>query len=115
MEKWLNHQFESSTGTTEEFAQFAKEFKAYIKKNLPTGYTLAAFNRGHFYISGFIVNDETGKNAYFSTSDVRYFPGAWHDNILVRTAEHEKDYTGGMNQFSKLPGLVAATERLTTV
>jgi len=31
MDKWLNHQFESSSGLTEDFAAFAKDFKREIK------------------------------------------------------------------------------------
>ena len=70
MEKWIGFRFESSTGLTPEFAQFAKEIKKYIKNILaPIGAELISFNRGHFYVSGFIKKDS--KYVYFSISDVR--------------------------------------------
>ena len=57
---------------------------------------------GHFYCSGFLKNVHTGKFAYFSISDVRHFSDSWVDNILLRTASHEKDYTGGRNQSTTI-------------
>jgi len=91
MEKWVDYQFESSSGTTEEFVRFAREFKRELKKLLPTGYIIDSFSRGHFYISLFVRNVATNKLAYISTSDVRHFPNEWYNNMLIRTAKHDKD------------------------
>ncbi len=112
MEKWIDFEFESSSGLTEEFAEFASDFKKYLKEKV-WGFELVAFNRGHFYLSGFFKNETTGKFAYFSTGDVRYSKNAWYSNILVRTAEHEKDYTGGSNNSVKLEGLQEKVAELT--
>ena len=38
---------------------------------------------------------------YFATSDVRWNDD-WFKSVLVRTAEHDKDYTGGRNNFTPL-------------
>ena len=97
IEKWLGNEFESSSGLTPEFASFAREYKNELRKRLKDEFEIVSFNRGHFYFSGFVKNIATGKLAYFSTSDVRYFPESWYKNILVRTAQHDKDYTGGSN------------------
>jgi hypothetical protein len=105
IENWLDYEFYSSSGLTEEFASFTKDFKKYLKDNLTKDYELVNFNRGHFYLSGFIKNIQTNKYMYFSTSDVRFFKNEWYNNILVRTAEHEKDYTGGRNLQIPLPDI----------
>ncbi len=64
------------------------------------GAELVSFNKGHYYVSGFIKREE--KYVYFSISDVRHFPGSWVNDVLVRTAKHEKDYTGGANNRTEL-------------
>lgn len=93
--------FESSSGTTPEFAKFAKDFRRVIKKGLAdNGATLTAFSRGHFYVSGFYrtANDDCG---YFSISDVRG-GGFGNAAIMYRTASNEKDYTGGQNRWASI-------------
>ena len=112
IEKWLNHSFESSCSLTPEFASFAKEYKKELAKQLPENCEIVAWNRGHFDISCFIKNNATGKFLYLSTSDVRYFRNAWYENILIRTAKHEKDYTGGRNDSTDWKGLKRNMERL---
>lgn len=104
MDKWKNTKFESSSTLTPEFASFAKDYKAYLKKSLKD-FELVKVSRNHFYLSGFVRNLETGKLAYFNTSDVRYSPEAWNKNVLVRTATSETDYTGGSNNYSDLVSL----------
>lgn len=104
MKKWVGHTFESSFGLVQEFANFAKDFKKAIKRELPEGYELVSFNRGHFYVSGFIKGLDN-KYVYFSTSDVRYFKDGWYNNILIRTAKSDKDFTGGNNMFTTFENL----------
>lgn len=99
---WVGVEFESSTGLTQQFAEFAKEFKANIKEKTQDLFSLEGWNRGHFYISGFLRNNRTGKYVYFSISDVRHFPDGWHNNVLVRTAKDIKDFTGGPNNYCSL-------------
>ena len=94
--------WEFSTGTTIgiDFKVFAREFRKFVKKNLPEGSELIDFCRGHYFISGFIKKGQ--KFVYFSISDVRYFPNSWAENILIRTAKDENDYTGGSNGYTTL-------------
>ena len=102
IESWLGFQFESSSGLTEEFATFYQDMKGYLKKELESDFELVNVSRGHFEISGFVKNKVTGKYAYLSMSDVRYWQDEWYEHILVRTAEHDKDYTGGSNDYTNL-------------
>ena len=108
IEQWNGYNFESSSGLTEEFAAFAKDFKKYIQTHLPENAELVNFNRGHFYCSGFIKRDE--KFVYFSISDVRGNE-SWK-NFLVRTAKHDKDYTGGSNDWTSLENFTSKVEKL---
>lgn len=88
-------EFTSGGTTGEDFKRFAGLFRAEIKRSLPDGAELITGKPGHYYLSGFIKRGD--KFVYWSISDVRFFPGAWHKSILVRTAQHDRDYTGGIN------------------
>ena len=112
IEQWIGNQFESSTGKTPEFMQFIRDIKKHLKGIAGLEYELI-FSVGHFYFSGFFKNKATGKYAYFYSSDVRYFPDAWYNDLLVRTAQHDKDFTGGSNHFYRLPDLGDAIDELT--
>ena len=92
----LKQGFESSSGLTQEFKTFFQTFKKEFKKELETiGATNIVFSRGHFYISGFFTVDK--QIYYFNLGDVR---GSEYrmPNLMYRTAEHYKDYTGGSNR-----------------
>lgn len=109
VEKWLGYEFESSCGDTDEFLAFVKDFRKFIKENLPDNSELVGFNKNHFECSGFVKRDT--HYVYFSISDVRYWQG-WYDNVLIRTAKHEKDWTGGSNRFTRLPDFKKNVEYL---
>ena len=101
----LSKGFESSSGLTPEFAQFFRTFKSEFTKELKfLGATEIIFSRGHFYLSGFFTIDKQA--FYFSLSDVRQMDNCFKINpnsslcqLLYRTAQHYKDYSGGMNQY----------------
>jgi len=114
IEKWLGYDFESSSMTTPEFITFAREYKKELTKQLPDNYEIVGWMRGHFYISCFIKNNATSKLIYLSISDVRHFPDSWYNNILIRTAKHEKDWTGGSNNWSDWKNLKRNLEKLFT-
>ena len=100
MEKWLGNEFESSSGLTAEFAKFASDFKKFIKGQLSPDQCLLVWSRGHFYVGGFIQQED--RFVYFSISDVRHFHNAWYTNVLIRKAKGDRDYTGGQNTYSHL-------------
>ena len=116
---YANYRFESSTGKTKEFTSFATKFKNVIKSileetNPNCEAVLDSFNVGHFYVSGFIKNQANNKFVYFSIFDVRC-SNVLHDvldRILVRTAEHNKDFRGGNNSYTELENFRFAVERL---
>ncbi len=87
--------FESSSGKTPEFLAFARTFKAEFMAGLKArGAKEFEFSVGHFYLSGFFTAPDGGL-LYFSIDDVRWSkPGL----LLIRTAKHRKDYTGGSNR-----------------
>lgn len=88
---------ESSCETTKEWSLFASQFKRDIAVEINhIGGKLTAFNKGHFYISGFF-RTSSDKCYYFSTSDLR---GVITPELLIRTAKDEKDYTGGRNNYT---------------
>jgi len=103
LDKFSNWEFSSGGTTGEDFKIFARLFKKEIKKRLPDGAELVNFHVGHYDLSGFIYLD--GQYIYLSISDVRHFPRRWHDNILIRTAKSNQDYTGGSNNYVALPDL----------
>ena len=106
MERWVGFQFES----TDEFAGFARDFKKHILSVLPDGTELVNWNKNHFEVSGFIKRDS--KYVYFSIRDVRFWQDAWYNDIMVRIAGHEEDYTGGRNCDTTLPAFIEAVEDL---
>ena len=108
---WLGLQFESSSGLTQEFANFARDYKRFISRL--DGFELVNFSRGHFEVSAFLKNTATGKLVYISSSDVRFFRDEWYKDVLIRTAEHEKDYLGGRNEYTTLNTLRDKTLELT--
>ena len=79
---------ESSCYETPEFKSLARRLKSAIKADLPDGYELAGWSKGHFEVTGFIRRDD-GKLYYFSIGDVRWAlcGREWVDDIYFRTAE----------------------------
>jgi len=103
LEEFRSWKFTSGSTAGADFLAFADLFKQRIKRSLPAETSLANFSRGHYYVSGFVQYKD--RYIYFSISDVRFFPGQWHSHILVRTAESDKDYTGGSNNYTTLEKL----------
>ena len=113
IKKWVGNVFESSSGLTDEFSSFARDFKKHLKSVAGSSFDLVEFSRGHFYMSGFFQSKKTKRFVYFSTSDVRYFKDSWFNSILVRTAKDEKDFSGGSNNLCCLIDLRENIEKLT--
>ena len=100
---------------TAEFKAFVDSFRKEVNSQLAyLSLELVGFNTMHFCASGFVRNTNTGNLAYFSISDVRFFFDQWYNHVLYRTAKHEKDYSGGMNQYCSLPNLGENLLRITS-
>lgn len=87
----INRHYESSSSVTEEYMVGKRNFRSVLKKMFK-GDNIIIGSCPHFEFTGF-VNRGT-KYVYFSTGDLR-----WKSNMLVRTAKHDKDWTGGHNNF----------------
>lgn len=94
----LKQEFESSSGLTQQFADFYRLFKREFTKALNKHIDIKEIriSRGHFYISGFFQLAD-GRIWYFSLGDVRW--GSFRNKLLIRTAKSFEDYTGGANNF----------------
>ena len=112
--KWRGHEFQSSTGLTEEFAAFAKEFKKAITQEMMDAFVVT-FHGGHFEVSGFLQNKTTDRCVYWHISDVRFFSDEWVDHMLIRTTRDDHDYTGGPNQYASLVDLHDRAMLMTTL
>ena len=114
LERWVGHEFESSTIRTEEYIAFEKDFLGTIKKELrERGIEYVNVGKSHFQCSCIVQNTNTQKYAYFSISDVRFWQDEWSYKILYRTCEGPKDYTGGHNNYCDVESLVNNLERIT--
>lgn len=113
LRKWTSHEFSSLPYAGEDFKKFAREFNAEFKKSLAQyGVEVIRNKPGHYYLSGFVKNPDNGKFAYYTVGDVRYMFGRWAEEVLIRTAKSEKDFTGGFNQYSTLEDLPKALAAL---
>lgn len=92
--------FSSGPVIDDDFKSFNTKFKNFIKKNLPTGYEIFSWNRGHYYCSG-VIKTINNNYIYISIGDVRWHSD-WLDNILIREMEHPKDWTGKTNNYTSL-------------
>lgn len=87
----IRTEFISSSQVTEQYKAAKRLFRNHIKKLFPEDEIIIG-SCPHFEFTGFIKRSE--RYAYFSTGDLR-----WKDSMLVRIAEHDKDWTGGNNNF----------------
>lgn len=90
--------FETSSGRTPEYLSwhrlFKKEFTKFLESKGAT--TISIGKPNHFDMNGFFT---LGIQIwYFSVSDLRFFK----ETMLIRTAQHNKDYRGGSNCYVSL-------------
>ena len=114
--EYVNFHFESSCCETPEFKSFATKLKRRLSKAVQEEHLeLAKFSKGHFECSGFIYNPESQKYAYFIVGDVRFDMMGKKplDVCLIRTAEHDKDYHGGHNNFCRVNEMPKKLKALT--
>ena len=96
---------------SKDYKTFQAKYRNFLKKLCTNnGYELVSFNPNHYCFSCFIKGN--GKYVYISISDVRYFSKAWLNNILIRTAKNERDYTGGPNNHVSISELEATIQKM---
>jgi hypothetical protein len=108
LEQFQYHTFSSGSTIGKDYKSFSTKYRNRLKKIFPD--CTIVFSNNHYCFSGFISKNE--KHVYFSISDVRYFKNAWFKNILIRTAKHTKDYTGGSNCYSHFDNIRSKVLRL---
>lgn len=95
-------EFQSSTGRTPQYLAwyrtFKREFTKFLESRGMTGIDIGEPN--HFDMHGFFKDGKVDQIWYFSISDLRWSK----DAMLIRTAAHYKDFTGGHNQYVPLNG-----------
>ena len=74
---------------------FTKQKNAIKKVLIAKGCQNIKLDYGFYFFSGFFTAPN-GQIYYISCSDVRYFD---YNQLLIRTAKHYKDFTGGPNQY----------------
>lgn len=104
IKNYSNLTFSSGSETGADYKTFEKKYKSILKDIADNiGASLIRFSKNHYTFSAFMERD--GRLAYISISDVRYFNNEWKDNILVRSAENERDFSGGINGYTTLEKL----------
>jgi hypothetical protein len=111
LEKYLDYEFSSGYYTGQDYKTFERKYINYLKIICKeNGWELARVNKNHYEFSAFFKYEN--KYIYMSISDVRFPNNEWYNRILIRTAKHETDYTGGQNNFCSLPYLISSIQKL---
>lgn len=110
--KWHGCQLEDGGCVrSQEYVVFQRAFKRLlnnIAKEL--GATLVSFTAGHYYESAMF--ERNGRYAYLNREGGFSRSTPVLHRILVRTAEHEKDYRGGSNNYPNWSQLTNEIDRL---
>lgn len=108
--KWLGHTFQTSSSRTPEYLAWHRDFRSALKKILPDGAELILSKPNHFDATGFVKRAD--RFVYFSVSDIRFWQDEWSNHVLIRTAKHDKDWTGGANNYTTLDNFTENVDRL---
>ena len=90
---------------------FVTAFKNMLKRELESeGIEVINFEAGHYYCSGFLKKDD---NYIYLSYDIprggyciKFDACGFQESVLYRTAESDKDYRGGHNNFSSINNLI---------
>ena len=105
LQQYLDYDFSSGPYTGQDYLTFQRKYINYLKSMCKdNNWQLVNVGKNHYEFTAFVKHPDN-LYIYLSISDVRFFKNEWFNNILIRTAEHEKDYRGGCNQYSDLQGL----------
>lgn len=98
--KWLKHTFSSGSSTGKDYEEFQKKMKLDLKKIAQEhNLELYSFSKNHYEFSAVLKDSQENKFIYISIPDVRGFTNDWYNHVLIRTMKHEKDWTGGNNNY----------------
>lgn len=112
LKKYLDYEFSSGCSTGQDYKTFQTKYINYLRTICrENNWQLVGILRGHYEFAVFVKNTDN-KYVYISIDDVRYCPNKWFNNILIRKAKNEEDYTGGSNNYYSLPVLQFAIHQL---
>ena len=104
LKSYLDYEFSSSCETGQDYKVFERKYINYLKLVCNVcGWEFVKANKNHYCFTAFIKNNQNNF-VYVSISDVRWNKD-WYYHVLIRTAEHSKDYKGGPNHYAALPTL----------
>lgn len=92
----LHAQYESASYRTPQYLTFCRVFKRQFTKLLKESFDIkrVEIKKPNHFDSGGFFELQNGTIFYFSIGDLR-----WSKCFLIRTAEHFKDYSGGINRY----------------
>ncbi len=107
LSKWYDKEIEDGgSETSPEYRNFQSNYRSVLKEICKDiGMELHSFSKNHYDFSAVVKSNNTNQFYYISISDVRYWKNEWADDILYRTMEHDKDWTGGSNCYTTLQEL----------
>lgn len=107
LKKWYGKEIEDWGGeTSPEYSNFQSNYRSVLKDLCnDIEMELYSFNKNHYEFSAVVKSKKTNQFYYISISDVRCWKNKWADDILYRTMEHNKDWTGGSNRYTTLQEL----------
>lgn len=112
LRKYLNYEFSSGPYTGEDYKTFQNKYINYLRRLCrENGWELVNVGRNHYCFSCFIKSADE-KYIYLSIDDVRGFRPEWYERVLIRIADHEKDYRGRGNNYTSLEDLQDNVTRL---
>lgn len=97
---YRNMEFISTSGKSKQCSQFGSDLKKALQNDLGSEYSVE-LSVGHFYISGFVNKIGTDKYVYFNVEDLRDNDNGF-ERVLFRSAESDRDYRGGSNNYCNL-------------
>lgn len=90
---------------------FDREVRKFITRQIkPYGYGLVKKKGSPYCESSGFATDGQGHYVYYNVPDFRYWD--WENNVLIRTAENEKDYRGGVNHNTSLKDIGKVIDNL---
>lgn len=112
LKKYLTHKFSCGCYTGEDYKSFQTKYINYLKTVCRENHwRLVNVAKNHYCFSAFIKSSRN-RCVYISISDVRYFINEWYGHILIRTAQHEQDFCGGVNHYTTLENLPSKAAEL---
>lgn len=99
LQPFVDYLFSSGGIAGDDFKSFNIKFKHAIAKALPDGYDIYEWIKGHYECSAVIIAPHN-KFVYLRVPDVRFWQNEWFTKILIRTMQHPKDWSGGVNRLT---------------